>query len=194
MIIIKPGAGGAAVNIGILDFEQILQPVDFSILQQKEQKLSIIKDLQQIDEIQGLIIYGQDSTFLESMLNNKKTIKLPIFGLGNALLMMAQKVEGEDELNLGLLNITVKSKNNSIEEVKGRVLIPILGREPISVIYKNTPEIIDVGPNVGILSTQERAPVMVRQGDYLGASFHPEITEDVRIFDYFYEMVKDCYF
>lgn len=183
------------MNIGILDFEEILRPVDFFILQQKVQKLSIIKDLQRINEIQGLIIYGQNNKFLESMLNCKKTITIPIFGLGNALLMMARKLEENDELKLGLLNITIKSsKNNNAEGVKGKVLIPVLGREPIPVIYKNTPEIINVGPNVGILSTQERAPAMVRQGDYLGASFYPLITEDARVFDYFFEMVKDCYF
>lgn len=181
------------MNIGIMDFEHILQPEDILLLQQQKQQLIYIEDFQQIKEIEGLIIYGQDKVGFEMLLRHKQQIKLPVFGLGNGLFLMAQKIDGEKTgcANLGLLNITIKRGN--IEKT-GNVLIPVLGRESIAVLYKNTPDIINVGPNVGILSTQGSAPVMVRQGDCLGAAFYPEITKGAKIFDYFYEMVEDAYY
>lgn len=180
------------MKIGILDFEHILRPEDILFLRQQLQQPVFIEDLQQINKIDGLIIYGQDKAGFEMLSAHKQQIKLPVFGLGNGLLFMAQKILGEKDsyAHLGLLNITIKSNNTERNE---KVLIPVLGRELIPVSYRNTPEIINVGPNVGILSTQGSVPVMVRQGDYLGASFYPEIAKSVKIFGYFYEMVEDAY-
>lgn len=180
------------MKIGILDFEYILRPEDMLFLQQQEQQLVFIEGFQQINKIDGLIIYGQDKDGFEMLSAHKNQIKLPIFGLGNGLRIMAQRIYGEKSgyANLGLLNIAIKSNNT---KEKGEVVIPVLGRELFPVSYMNTPEIINVGPNVGILSTQGSVPVMVRQGDYLGASFYPEIAKSVKIFGYFYEMVEDAY-
>lgn len=58
--------------------------------------------------------------------------------------------------------------------------------------FIRAPRIRHCGENVAILATLEGEPILVQQGHYLGATFHPELTADPQIHLYFIEMIRQA--
>ncbi len=63
--------------------------------------------------------------------------------------------------------------------------------EPIRAVFIRAPWIDDVGPEVEVLAEVDGHPVLARQGRYLVASFHPELTDDTRLHELFLESVRE---
>ena len=63
--------------------------------------------------------------------------------------------------------------------------------EDIPAVFIRAPHIVGAGENVEILAKHEGRIVLAREGQFLGCSFHPELTEDTRIMKYFIEMVRE---
>ena len=59
--------------------------------------------------------------------------------------------------------------------------------DQVDAVFIRAPHIVSVGPGVEVLSSVEDKMVAVKQGKYLGISFHPELTEDYKIMKYFIE-------
>ncbi|RLF22026.1 MAG: pyridoxal 5'-phosphate synthase glutaminase subunit PdxT, partial [Thermoprotei archaeon] len=68
--------------------------------------------------------------------------------------------------------------------------IPVLGEKPFRGIFIRAPAIESVGSGVEVLATYEGLPVLVKQGLMLAATFHPELTGDTRIHEYFLSLAK----
>ena len=60
------------------------------------------------------------------------------------------------------------------------------------MVFIRAPIIERTGPNVKTLASYEGKPVLVRQGPILVATFHPELTSDTRVHNYFLQMVKEA--
>lgn len=158
-------------------------------------------------EVQGLIISAEDKNCLAGLMSRKgireclkvlDTVDIPVFGIRMGLVLMAQEIQGlefkEAELyTSGLLNITLKIKalKNILHKEYDKLSIPVLGKEPVLASNVNAPEIIRIEPNVGILCIYKGKIVMVRQGNYLGATFCPKGQDDRRLIEYFSKMVRD---
>ena len=99
---------------------------------------------------------------------------LPMFGTCAGLIVLAKDVEGETGY-LKKLDITV-ARNS-------------FGRQDIEGVFIRAPHIVSVENNVEILSSISDKIVAVKQGKYLGVSFHPELTDDYRITQYFIEHI-----
>ena len=67
--------------------------------------------------------------------------------------------------------------------------IPVLGNRPFPAIFIRAPWIERAGPGVEVLAQRDGHGVMVRQGNVLATSFHPELTGDLRVHRYFLEML-----
>jgi 5'-phosphate synthase pdxT subunit len=101
-------------------------------------------------------------------------------------------VENPKQAGLGALDITVRRNaygrqiDSSIRE--GRFL-----GEPIEMVFIRAPKIERVGEGVEVIATEGRedVPVMVRKGKTLAATFHPELSDDRRIHQYFLELVAN---
>ena len=63
--------------------------------------------------------------------------------------------------------------------------------EPFHAIFIRAPRILDFDPSVEVLARHQGAPVLVRKGSCLAASFHPELTDDSRIHALFIRLVSD---
>lgn len=104
------------------------------------------------------------------------------------MILLAKEVEGRDQYTLDLLDITVRrnafgAQVNSFEDetsIKG-IDHPVMG------VYIRAPIVTRTGPNVQTLATYEDSIVAVRQGQILGTSFHPELTEDISLHRWFLE-------
>jgi 5'-phosphate synthase pdxT subunit len=161
----------------------------------------LVKRPEQLNEIDGLVIPGGESgTFLKllsedgfSKLKDFVRVK-PTFGTCAGCILLASEVENPKQAGLGALDITVRRNaygrqiDSSIRE--GRFLND---DAPIEMVFIRAPKIERVGVGVEVIATEgkDKVPVLVRKGKTLAATFHPELSADRRIHQYFLELVRN---
>lgn len=158
-----------------------------------------VKRTEQLQEVQGLIIPGGESTTIGKLMRKYGFVDAirqfseqgkPIFGTCAGLIVLAERIEGE-EAHLGLMNMTVARNAFGRQRESFETDLPVKGiDEPIRAVFIRAPLIKEVGPNVDVLSTYNGEIVTARQGHLLASSYHPELTEDPRLHQYFADMVK----
>lgn len=156
-----------------------------------------IKRVEQLEEIDGLILPGGESTTLRRLMDlygfkeKLQQSNLPMFGTCAGLIVLAKHVEGETGY-LKKLDITVErnSFGRQVDSFESELDIKGIA-EDIEGVFIRAPHIASVEDGVEVLSTVGDKIVAVKQGNYLGVSFHPELTGDYRVTQYFIEhMVK----
>jgi pyridoxal 5'-phosphate synthase pdxT subunit len=149
----------------------------------------------------GLIIPGGEST---SMIRQLDFIGLrepllafakekPLFGTCAGLILMAKQVENSSMATLGLLDIAVarNAYGRQVESFQSEVPLEIKNEKAFfPAIFIRAPRIIEVADNVEVFAKLGEEPILIRQGHYLGATFHPELTTDLQIHKYFIDMIK----
>ncbi len=112
-----------------------------------------------------------------------------MFGTCAGAILLAREVHRPDQPSLGLADISV------IRNAYGRQLasevrseVTSLSPAPIEMVFIRAPIIERAGPGVEILATSQGQPVLVRQGRILIATFHPELTSDTTVHEYFLRM------
>lgn len=161
----------------------------------------VVKTIDQLNEIDGLIIPGGESTtmrrlidkygFMEPLKNFASTGK-PMFGTCAGLILLAKNLVGYNAPHLGLLDATVErnSFGRQKESFEAELMITGVGEDFVGVFIR-APHIVEVGEDVEILSKHNGRIVAARQGQFLGCSFHPELTDDNRMTQLFINMVKE---
>ncbi len=162
-----------------------------------------VKKPEDLADIDALIIPGGEST---TMLLQIKFIDLfpalqdfsgkkPIFGTCAGLILMSKQV-GADQTKdlLKALDISVERNafGRQVESFKAEIQVnlPSTSAFAYPAIFIRAPRIKQTGTDVTILADFEGEPVLVQQGNHLGSSFHPELTDDIRIHSYFLSQVK----
>ncbi|HGO3624675.1 pyridoxal 5'-phosphate synthase glutaminase subunit PdxT [Staphylococcus aureus] len=150
-----------------------------------------VKKVEQLEEIEGLILPGGESTTLRRLMNLygfKEALQnstLPMFGTCAGLIVLAQDIVGEEGY-LNKLNITVQRNSFGRQVDSFEIELDIKGiATDIEGVFIRAPHIEKVGQGVDILCKVNEKIVAVQQGKYLGVSFHPELTDDYRVTDYF---------
>lgn len=150
-----------------------------------------VKKVEQLEEIEGLILPGGESTTLRRLMNLygfKEALQnstLPMFGTCAGLIVLAQDIVGEEGY-LNKLNITVQRNSFGRQVDSFETELDIKGiATDIEGVFIRAPHIEKVGQGVDILCKFNEKIVAVQQGKYLGVSFHPELTDDYRVTDYF---------
>lgn len=153
------------------------------------------KDLEQVE---GLIIPGGESTTISKLLQEYNLDKLiiekahqgmPIFGTCAGAILLAKEIIGNTLSALGLMDISIKRNDYGRQaESFQKELDTKLGKIP--GIFIRAPVIKEVRKEVEVLAEFNGNPVLVRQNNLLVATFHPELTNDTRIHQYFLEMVN----
>ena len=156
-----------------------------------------IKRVEQLEEIDGLILPGGESTTLRRLMDlygfkeKLQQSDLPMFGTCAGLIVLAKHVEGETGY-LKKLDITVErnSFGRQVDSFESELDIKGIA-EDIEGVFIRAPHIASVEDGVEVLSTVGDKIVAVKQGNYLGVSVHPDLTDDYRVKQYFIEhMVK----
>ncbi|PLT31958.1 pyridoxal 5'-phosphate synthase glutaminase subunit PdxT [Bacillus sp. V5-8f] len=161
----------------------------------------IVKKAEQLNDIDGLIIPGGESTtmrrlidkygFMEPLREFAKQGK-PMFGTCAGLILLAKRIEGYKEAHLGVLDVLVERNSFGRQVDSFEANLAIKGMEdPFTAVFIRAPHIREAGENVEILAEHNGRIVAARQGQFLGCSFHPELTDDHRLTNYFIEMVKE---
>lgn len=102
------------------------------------------------------------------------------------MILMAQRVEGRDQFTLNLLDITIRRNAFGPQVHSFEQEIPVKGFvSPFPAVFIRAPIVTECGPEVESLAEVEGKVVAVRQGRLLGTAFHPELTADRRVHEYF---------
>lgn len=162
-----------------------------------------VRKPEDIDQIDGLVIPGGESTTIGKLLNEwglaepiKKRVQegMPIFGTCAGLIIVARTIIGhESQPRLALMDITARRNayGRQVDSFEGDFTIPELGERPFKAVFIRAPYIEKCEPCVQVLAEHEGKAVLARQKNLLVASFHPELTQDDRIHRYFLTMVEE---
>jgi 5'-phosphate synthase pdxT subunit len=162
-----------------------------------------VKTRADLARVDGLVIPGGESTTVMKLLARFEMAQpivervragMPLWGTCMGMIVAAKDVAGLDQPTLGLIDITVRrnafGRQNDSAEVP--LAIPALGSTPFPAVFIRAPWIERTGPRVELLAERDGHGVMVREGNVLGTSFHPELTGDHRVHGYFLEMVREA--
>ncbi len=157
---------------------------------------------EQLDALDGLIIPGGESTTLSRLMSiyhlREPVAQLaaeghPVWGTCAGMIMLANEITEQDPVPLGLMDISVRRNafGRQVDSFEQPLQIVPLDPEPYHCIFIRAPVVIRVGPSVEVLSSlDDGRPVAVRQSNLLATSFHPELTGDTRIHQYFVGLAK----
>jgi len=157
----------------------------------------LVKKPSQLDEIDGLIIPGgESSTFLKLLgkagfAELKEFVRMkPTFGTCAGAILLAKEVENPAQTGLGALDIGIR-RNAYGRQLESSIREGLFLGTPIEMVFIRAPKIERLGPQVEVLATQGNDPVVVRQGKTMAATFHPELTDDTRVHQSFLDLVQN---
>jgi 5'-phosphate synthase pdxT subunit len=157
---------------------------------------------EQLDEVDGLIIPGGESTTIAQLmdiygfrdvLTQKVRDGMPVWGTCAGMIVIAEKLTDHRPEPLRLMNIEV-SRNafgRQVDSFEADLDIKQMEGPPFRCVFIRAPVVNSVGKGVKVLAQLEDGrPVAVRQGHMLGTSFHPELTDDTRVHELFVKIVE----
>jgi 5'-phosphate synthase pdxT subunit len=104
------------------------------------------------------------------------------------MIMLANEITERDPVPLGLMDIGVQRNafGRQVDSFEQELQISPLSPDPYHCIFIRAPVVIRTGSTVEVLaSLDDGRPVAVKQGNLLATSFHPELTRDTRVHEYF---------
>jgi pyridoxal 5'-phosphate synthase pdxT subunit len=157
-----------------------------------------VRKPEQFAGLDGLILPGGESTtvlrFLEKLNFFERVAefcaKKPVFGTCAGAILLAREVLNPPQRSLGLLDAIVE-RNAYGRQIDSAILTAEteLPGGPLEMVFIRAPRLVDIGPEVEVLARRDGAPVLVRQGSILAATFHPELSPDRRVHELFVQAV-----
>ncbi len=172
-----------------------------SILRSMRIRIVEVRTPLDLEAVDRLIIPGGESTVISGLLQSsglwqkictrvrKKT--LPIFGTCAGLILLAKHVTGKNApQTLQLLDVTVdrNAYGSQIQSFDRKIRLKGASKS-LDVAFIRAPKITEIGKGVEVLATSGGNPVLVRQGQLLGATFHSEVTGTPEIHKLFLDAV-----
>ncbi len=167
-------------------------------LEQLGAEVVLVRKPEQLERIDGLVIPGGESTTFLKLLGEQGFEKLrdfvkqkPTFGTCAGAILLARDVTNPPQKGLGALDLTVR-RNAYGRQVDSSVRSGqcALGAGPLEMVFIRAPRFEQLGTAVEVLAREGNDPVLVRQGNTLAATFHPELSDDTRVHQAFLEMVR----
>ena len=146
---------------------------------------------QELEGLDGLVLPGGESTAMTRLMR--------LYGLEEAIRRFGAPVLGTcagmillDRAHLGLVDVEVERNAYGRQVASFEADLQLEDdEEPLRGVFIRAPRVADVGPNVEVLAEHEGEPVLLREGRFLVASFHPELTDDPRVHERFLELVGE---
>lgn len=156
-----------------------------------------IRTPEALNEIDALIIPGGESTTIGKMLNKYKldeeikkqsSAGMPIWGTCSGMILLAKEIKDSEQLRLGLMDISVVRNGfgRQVDSFETELEIKNLGKG--KGVFIRAPYIERVWGDADVLSELDNRIVMARQEKLLATAFHPELTSDLSIHQYFIQM------
>ena len=162
----------------------------------------VIKHKEELKDVDGLILPGGESTtmrrlidkydFMDSLKEFARQGK-PMFGTCAGLILLAKNIVGYEAPHIGVMDITVERNSFGRQRESFEADLAINGvAADFPAVFIRAPHIVEAGEDVEILAKHNDRIVAAREGQFLGCSFHPELTDDSRLTEYFVQMVKEA--
>jgi pyridoxal 5'-phosphate synthase pdxT subunit len=151
-----------------------------------------VRKPEQLEGLDGLVVPGGESTTFMRLMR--------LYGLDEALRTFAGPVFGTcagmivlDRGHLGLMDLEVDRNAYGRQVASFEADLRLReDDEPLRGVFIRAPRVRDVGADVEVLAEHDGEPVLLRQGRFLVASFHPELTQDTRVHELFLERIGEA--
>ncbi|MBA7636784.1 Pyridoxal 5'-phosphate synthase subunit PdxT [subsurface metagenome] len=156
---------------------------------------------EELESLDGLVIPGGESTSISKLMldynlmseiRNPAKNGLPIFGTCAGMILLASEILDSDVEPLGVMNITVRRNafGRQRDSFETELSIPVLGEKLFPGVFIRAPVIVRVNNEVEVLAElADGTSVAARQEKLLVSAFHPELTDDLRLHQYFLDIV-----
>lgn len=188
------------ISIGILDLQGDVSE-HFEALKKALKKMNVesdilkVKTISDLSKCDGLIISGGESTVIGKLMDKigmKLAIieqNIPVMGTCAGLVLLATETDYEQPL-LGLIDMKVKRNGFGRQKASFEEEIEIFGSK-YEGIFIRAPYIEELKDGV-ILAKLRGKIIAVACGRHIATAFHPELTDDTRIHEYFIKEVLNC--
>ncbi|GAA0337159.1 pyridoxal 5'-phosphate synthase glutaminase subunit PdxT [Bacillus carboniphilus] len=160
-----------------------------------------VKKVEQLADLDGLIIPGGESTTMRKLIDVYELMEplkefaasgKPMFGTCAGLILLANHLVDYDQPHLGVMDVKVERNSFGRQKDSFETELSIVDvANDFPAVFIRAPHIVDAGENVEVLAKYDGRIVLAREGQYLGCSFHPELTDDHRLTKYFVGMVQE---
>jgi len=151
-------------------------------------------------DLSGLIMPGGESTTMGKLLRDQQMLLpireailsgLPVFGTCAGLILLAKEIISQEESHLATMDIVVERNAYGRQLGSFYTEAECKGVGKIPMIFIRGPIISSLGEDAEILATVDDQIVAAQEKNMLVTSFHPELTDDVRLHQYFINMCKE---
>ncbi|HEX5018649.1 MAG TPA: pyridoxal 5'-phosphate synthase glutaminase subunit PdxT [Actinomycetes bacterium] len=169
-----------------------------------------VRTVEDLGGVEALVIPGGESTTMSKLavdfgliepLRKARASGMPMYGSCAGMIMLADRLEGArpDQQTIGGIDMTVRRNafGRQVDSFEADLAMPALpaGHDPVHAVFIRAPWVESVGDGVEVLGRVEAGPaagriVAVRQGPLVATSFHPELTGDHRVHEYFVDVVR----
>jgi pyridoxal 5'-phosphate synthase pdxT subunit len=151
-----------------------------------------VRKPEQLEGLDGLVVPGGESTTFIRLMR--------LYGLEDAIRRFEQPVLGTcaglivlDRDHLGLVDVEVARNAYGRQVSSFEADLELVGDdEPLRGVFIRAPRVTAAGDGVEVLAKLDGEPVLLRQGRFLVATFHPELTDDTRVHELFLESVREA--
>ena len=154
-----------------------------------------VRSAEEVRDSAGLVLPGGESTTMWKLMEGTGIAEAivevarrgdPVFATCAGVILAVRRIEGPARDGLGILDATAV-RNAYGRQLDSAVVTltdldrETLGDEPLEAVFIRAPKLTGLGPRVEVLARRDGAPVLVREGNVVAATFHPELGADVRV-------------
>lgn len=188
------------MKIGVLALQGSFRE-HMDMLKRCKADASLVKLPGDLKNLDGLIIPGGESTAIGNLMKlnhlDMEIIKrnrqgMAIYGTCAGAIILSKGILGSRQPRLGLLDISVKRNDygRQIDSFEAELDIEKIGK--FNGIFIRAPLIEKVNDGIRILSKLNNSPILVQKNNILASTFHPELTGDKKVHEYFMKIAGDC--
>ena len=187
------------MNIGILAIQGDYE-AHASVLKRLGVSYTFVRKPGDLAGLAGVILPGGESTTHVKVMTEEGLFEElkkfaaadgAFFGTCAGAILLAREVHGPAQASLGLLDASVL-RNGYGRQLASDVHMgwTKLRAAPLEMVFIRAPIIESVGKGVEVLAEDAGHPVLVREGKILAATFHPELSDDSAVHEYFVRMAR----
>jgi 5'-phosphate synthase pdxT subunit len=159
-----------------------------------------VRKREELQDLDGLIIPGGESTTMLKFLERRHLFEdlkdfcqsHPVFGTCAGAILLAREVRNPAQTSLAILDAVIE-RNAYGRQVDSSILFSDtkLPGGKLEMVFIRAPRIVETGPRVEVLAQRDGRPTLIREGNRMAATFHPELTpDDRRVHKAFVELVN----
>ncbi|UCZ53268.1 pyridoxal 5'-phosphate synthase glutaminase subunit PdxT [Bacillus shivajii] len=188
------------INIGVLALQGAVRE-HVKALEAPDVHVKVVKRASDLNEIDGLVFPGGESTTMRKLIDKYDFFEplkefanrgKPMFGTCAGAILMAKELVGHAEPHLAVMDIKVERNAFGRQRESFEIDLDVKGvGDNFPAVFIRAPIIQHAGENVEVVAECDGETVAAKQGPYLACSFHPELTDDARMHQFFVKMVRE---